>query len=78
MIIALCVALGAAIAAPARAYLDAAAAYRMALGYHHPVSGKKRNYKRALLLYCRADKDDHAGADFAIGLMYAAGQGVRR
>lgn len=78
MIIVICLALGATIAAPARAYLDAAAAYRMALGYHHPVAGKRRNYKRAMLLYCHADKDDHAGAAFAIGLMYAAGQGVRR
>ncbi len=74
----LCLALAGTLSMPAGAYLDAAAAYRMALGHHHPTAGKPRNYKRALLLYCHADRDDHAGAAFAIGLMYAAGQGVRR
>ena len=78
LIIALCLALAATTAEPAQAYLDAQAAYRMALRHHHPAAGKPRNYKRALLLYCRADRDDHAGAAFAIGLMYAGGQGVRR
>ncbi len=67
-----------AAAAPARAYLDAEAAYKMALRYHHPLNGAKRDYKLAMLLYCRADADDHAGAAYAIGLMYAGGQGFRR
>jgi soluble lytic murein transglycosylase-like protein len=31
-----------------------------------------------MLLYCRADADDHAGAAFAIGLLYASGHGVKR
>jgi hypothetical protein len=78
MQLAVCGALAALSAAPAQAYLDAAAAYGMALRYHHPPQGGKRNYRRALLLYCRADSDGHAGAAFAIGLMYAAGSGVKR
>lgn len=65
-------------ASTAPGYLDAAAAYRMALRHHHPLSGARPNYSRALLLYCRADGDDYADAAFAIGLMYAGGQGVRR
>jgi len=65
-------------ALPARAYLDAKAAYRLALRHHHPLGAGRPNYRLALMLYCRADADDHAGAAFAIGLLYAGGQGVRR
>lgn len=60
------------------AYLDAAAAYRMAVRHHHPLGKGKPDYRLAMLLYCRADADDHAGAAFAIGLLYASGHGVRR
>lgn len=63
---------------PAWAYLDAEAAYRMALRHHHPLGSKPRNYRIAMLLYCRADADGHAGAAFAIGLLYAGGHYVKR
>ncbi|MBT3533253.1 MAG: transglycosylase SLT domain-containing protein [Rhodospirillaceae bacterium] len=66
------------LAAPAAAYLDAEAAYRMALRHHHPLGAKRKNYRHALILYCRADSDDHAGAAFAIGLLYSSGHGVKR
>ena len=65
-------------AAPAHAYLDAEAAYRMALRHHHPLGGKARNYRVAMMLYCRADADDYADAAFAIGLLYTSGHGVKR
>ncbi len=74
----LCGALAAAFSPPASAYLDAEAAYRLALRHHQPLGAGKPNYRVALMLYCRADADDHAGAAFAIGLLYAAGQGRRR
>lgn len=63
---------------PAVAYLDAEAAYRMALRHHHPLGAKRKNYRHALILYCRADSDGHAGAAFAIGLLYSSGHGVKR
>lgn len=63
---------------PAAAYLDAEAAYRMALRHHHPLGAKRKNYRHAMILYCRADSDDHAGAAFAIGLLYSSGHGVKR
>lgn len=63
---------------PAVAYLDAEAAYRMALRHHHPLGAGRSNYRHALILYCRADSDGHAGAAFAIGLLYSSGHGVKR
>lgn len=63
---------------PADAYLDADAAYRMALNYHTPLDGGERNYRLAMLMYCRADTDGHADAAYAIGLMYGGGQGFER
>jgi len=75
---AICLGLAASAGGPAHAYLDARAAYGMALRYHHPIDGGKRDYMRALLLYCRADSDGYGAAAFAIGLMYAAGDGVKR
>jgi soluble lytic murein transglycosylase-like protein len=75
---ALAVVLGAAMAPPVRAYLDAKAAYGMALTHHHPIGGEVRNYTHAMILYCRADSDDYAPAAYAIGLLYAGGHGVKR
>ena len=75
---ALLVAFMATPAMPAWAYLDAEAAYRMALSHHHPLGAKRKNYQHALMLYCRADSDNHAGAAFAIGLLYASGHYVKR
>ena len=43
---------------PAAAYLDAEAAYRMALRHHHPLGAKRKNYRHAMILYCRADSDE--------------------
>jgi hypothetical protein len=63
---------------PAWAYLDAEAAYRMALRHHHPIGAKRQNYRRAMILYCRADTDNHPGAAFAIGLLYASGHYVEQ
>ncbi len=63
---------------PAWAYLDAEAAYRMALRHHHPLGARSSNYRVAMMLYCRADADDYAEAAFAIGLLYARGDGVKR
>ena len=71
-------ALGLTLSVPAQAYLDATAAYRMALRYHHPLGQNARNYQRAMLLYCRADTDGHGASAHAIGLLYAAGHGVKR
>ena len=65
-------------AGPAHAYLDPDAAYGMALAHHHPTDGRAHNYRIAMLLYCRADSDGHARAAFAIGLLYAAGQGIKK
>ena len=53
--------LAATASSPAWAYLDAEAAYRMALRHHYPLGAKRKNYKHAMLLYCRADSDDHDG-----------------
>ncbi len=78
VVVALCFGLAGAMGSPAWAYLDAEAAYRMALRYHHPLDGGRRDYDLALTLYCRAYGDDHAGAAYAIGLMYAGGYGVKR
>jgi soluble lytic murein transglycosylase-like protein len=75
---ALCFGLAVGAPQPAQAYLDAEAAYRMALRHHHPQGGRQANYRTAMLLYCRADADDHAGAAFAIGLLYASGHSVKR
>ncbi len=72
------VCLGLTLSVPAHGYLDASAAYRMALSYHHPLGQKPRNYQRAMLLYCRADTDGHAPSAHAIGLLYTAGHGVKR
>jgi soluble lytic murein transglycosylase-like protein len=60
------------------AYLDAQAAYQMALRHHNQAGRGKRNYNIAMLLYCRADADGHAGAAYAIGRMYESGQGFKR
>ncbi len=60
------------------AYLDAQAAYEMALRHHNQAGSGKQNYKIAMLLYCRADADGHANAAYAIGRMYESGQGFKR
>lgn len=60
------------------AYVDADASYGMALSHHHPTDGRPRNYRVAMLLYCRADTDGHANAAYAIGLLYAAGHGFKQ
>ena len=65
-------------AAPARAYLDPDATYALAIARHHPTDGSAANYTIAMLLYCHADIDGHANSAFAIGLLYAAGQGVKK
>ena len=74
----LCVIVGAATAPPVRAYLDARAAYGMALRYHQPMGGGAQDYMRAMMLYCRSDSDGYGPAAYAIGLLYAGGHGVRR
>ncbi|MEX2454668.1 MAG: transglycosylase SLT domain-containing protein [Rhodospirillaceae bacterium] len=63
---------------PTQAYLDADAAYGLALAHHHPAGAEPTNYSVALLLYCRADADGHANSAYAIGLLYAAGHGVKK
>lgn len=63
---------------PAIAYVDADASYGMALRHHHPTDGRPRNYRVAMLLYCRADTDGHAEAAYAIGLLYAGGHGFKQ
>lgn len=63
---------------PAAAYLDADAAYGMALNFHSPIDGRPSNHRLAMLMYCRADTDGHADAAYAIGLMYAGGQGFKK
>lgn len=65
-------------AAPARAYLDPDATYALAIARHHPTDGGSPNYTIAMLLYCHADIDGHANLAYAIGLLYAAGQGVKK
>tara|TARA_R110002110_G_scaffold114322_8_gene283613 strand:- start:597 stop:1409 length:813 start_codon:yes stop_codon:yes gene_type:complete len=65
-------------APPANAYVDADASYGMALRHHHPTDGRPRNYRVAMLLYCRADADGHAESAYAIGLMYAGGHGFKQ
>lgn len=72
------VCLGLTLTVPAQAYLDADAAYRMALRYHQPLGQNARNHQRAMLLYCRADTDGHGASAHAIGLLYAAGHGVKQ
>ena len=49
----------------------------MALRHHYPSGAKQQNHRLALMLYCRADTDNHAGAAFAIGLLYAGGYYVK-
>ena len=65
-------------AMPAHAYVDADASYGMALRHHHPTDGSARNYRLAMLLYCRADTDGHANSAYAIGLLYAGGHGFKQ
>ena len=60
-------------AAPAQAYISADTTYDLALRHHYPTDGRPRNYRIAMLLYCRADVDGHANAAYAIGLLFAAG-----
>ena len=60
------------------AYVDADTSYDMALRHHHPTDGRPRNYRIAMLLYCRADTDGHANAAYAIGLLYAGGHGFKQ
>ena len=62
----------------ARAYVDADTSYGMALSHHYPTDGRPRNYRIAMLLYCRADTDGHANAAYAIGLLYAGGHGFKQ
>ena len=62
----------------ARAYVDADTSYGMALRHHHPTDGRARNYRVAMLLYCRADTDGHANAAYAIGLLFAGGLGFKQ
>jgi soluble lytic murein transglycosylase-like protein len=52
---------------PANAYVDADMSYDMALRHHHPTDGRARNYRVAMLLYCRADADGHANSAYAGG-----------
>jgi hypothetical protein len=54
------------------AYVDAYVSYDMALHHHHPTDGRARNYRVAMLLYCRADADGHANSD------YTGGHGFRQ
>jgi soluble lytic murein transglycosylase-like protein len=53
------------VATPANAYVDADVSYDMALHHNHPTDGRARNYRVAMLLYCRADADGHANSDYA-------------
>jgi len=56
---------------------DAEAAFALATRYEH-AEGVGRDPARALDLYCRASRKQHAGAAFAIGWMYANGRGMAR
>lgn len=61
--------------APAMSPADMA--YR--LGVRHELGqGVRKDYARALELYCDADRLGHAAASFNIGWMYANGRGVFR
>ena len=62
----------------AHAYVDADASYGMALRHHYPTDGRQRNYRLAMLLYCRADTDGHANSAYAIGLLFAGGLGFKQ
>jgi len=61
--------------APAQAYISADKTYDLALYHHYPTDGHPRNYCIAMLMYIRADADEHANAAYAIGLLLAAGNG---
>jgi len=65
-------------ASPANAYIDAQRAYEMALNHHYSSDGRARNYRIAMLLYCRADTDRHADSAYAIGLLFAGGHGFKK
>jgi hypothetical protein len=64
-------------AAPVHAYLDAESSYDIAVKYAEGL-GRPLNPNAALVFFCRADGDGHAGAAFHVGLMYASGKGVKR
>ena len=63
---------------PASGYIDSQRAYEMALAHHYPTNGRVRNYRIAMLLYCRADTDRHAESAYAIGLLFAGGHGFKQ
>ena len=63
---------------PANGYIDSQRAYEMALAHHYPTDGRVRNYRIAMLLYCRADTDGHAESAYAIGLLFAGGHGFKQ
>lgn len=67
--------LSAAEAQAAAPWIDADAAYVLALRYESG-DGVPRDHIRAFELYCDADRLGHAGATFAVGWLYAHGQGV--
>ena len=69
-----------AMAAPGRAapaMSAAETAYRLGVRHEHG-EGVRKDYARALELYCDADRLGHPGATFNIGWMYANGRGVFR
>jgi soluble lytic murein transglycosylase-like protein len=49
----------------------------LALKYEH-AEGVPLDYLKAKTLYCRAARSGHAGAQYALGWMYANGRGVSR
>ncbi|MGB0632295.1 MAG: lytic transglycosylase domain-containing protein [Alphaproteobacteria bacterium] len=74
----LCLMVGLTPVTPAKGYIDAQRAYEMALNHHYPTDGRVRNYRIAMLLYCRADTDGHADSAYAIGLLFAGGHGFKQ
>jgi hypothetical protein len=52
-------------------------AYRLGIR-HEAGQGVRKDYARALELYCDADRLGHSAASFKIGWMYANGRGVFR
>lgn len=49
----------------------------LAVKYEH-AEGVPQDYLKAKTLYCRAARSGHAGAQYALGWMYANGRGVSR
>ena len=54
------------------------AQYNLAAVYQSASGGAEQNYTKAIDLYKKAAKGDHAGAQYNLGFMYEHGQGVEK